>query len=156
MTQKTADQNKNSRRKGKKNAFKMNIIETLSKCQDFGDPEKTYENLTTIKKKVLDSKDKKKCLSIIDALANEDRFVIFDTLREKDRCVCELEAILQKSQASVSHHLKILQNAKLIHGWKKGKFTHYSIITSTVEFFRDYLRNWLTEIENIVNIEHLL
>jgi ArsR family transcriptional regulator len=53
--------------------------------------------------------------------------IIFSTLKEKDRCVCELEAILKKSQSSISHHLQILEETGVIKGWKKGKFTYYGI-----------------------------
>ena len=41
--------------------------------------------------------------------------------------ILKLEAILNISQPSISHHLKILEDAGIIRGWKKGKFTYYGI-----------------------------
>ncbi|GAH16082.1 unnamed protein product, partial [marine sediment metagenome] len=37
-------------------------------------------------------------------------------------CVCELETILNKSQSTISHHLRKLVVAGLIQGYKKQKY----------------------------------
>jgi ArsR family transcriptional regulator len=71
--------------------------------------------------------------TFLNALSNNERLIIFSSLKEKDRCVCELEAILNKSQSSISHHLKILEEAGVIKGWKKGKFTYYGIENDVVK-----------------------
>lgn len=68
-----------------------------------------------------------KLVNIFSTLGNIERMIIVNALREKDRCVCELEAILDKSQPSISHHLRELEKLSLIRGWKKGKFTYYSL-----------------------------
>jgi ArsR family transcriptional regulator len=42
-------------------------------------------------------------------------------------CVCDLVAPLGKSQPTVSHHLKILSDAGLVHGDRRGKWVWYSL-----------------------------
>lgn len=76
-------------------------------------------------------------IKFFNALANKKRLMIINILKEKDRCVCELEALLDESQPSISHHLKILEKASLIRGWKKGKFTHYDIIKEQISSYLD-------------------
>ena len=61
------------------------------------------------------------------ALASKERLIIINALKEQDRCVCELETILDKSQSTISHHLRKLVVAGLIQGYKKQKFTYYHL-----------------------------
>ena len=42
-------------------------------------------------------------------------------------CVCDFVAPLGKSQPTVSHHLKILSEAGLVHGDRRGKWVWYSL-----------------------------
>lgn len=73
-------------------------------------------------------------IEFLNVLGNKDRLMIIKTLFEKgEQCVCELEAILDKSQPSISHHLRALERIGLIRGWKKGKFTYYMIILENFE-----------------------
>lgn len=42
-------------------------------------------------------------------------------------CVCDFVGPLGKSQPTVSHHLKILAEAGLVHGERRGKWVWYSL-----------------------------
>lgn len=42
-------------------------------------------------------------------------------------CVCDFVGPLGKSQPTVSHHLKILSEAGLVHGDRRGKWVWYSL-----------------------------
>jgi ArsR family transcriptional regulator len=42
-------------------------------------------------------------------------------------CVCDFVTPLGKSQPTVSHHLKILSEAGLVHGDRRGKWVWYSL-----------------------------
>ena len=127
---------------------KMKIIETLSNCEDFGNPEQHYESLLQIKKSFALNLEKKKLCDILEALGSTERLLILDALAEKDRCICELEAILAKAQPSISHHIKVLEDAGLIQGWKKGKFTHYSLVKRQIKEFKSIMIEWLDKIDN--------
>lgn len=54
-------------------------------------------------------------------------------------CVCELTGPLGKSQPTVSHHLKVLVQAGLIKGDKRGRWTWYSVVPERVEALRGAL-----------------
>jgi len=83
-------------------------------------------------------------VKFVNAVANKKRLIIINILKKKDRCVCELEAVLDESQPAISHHLKILENAGLIRGWKKGKFTHYDIVNEQIISYLNTLNQKLT------------
>lgn len=42
-------------------------------------------------------------------------------------CVCEFVEPIGKSQPTISHHLKILGDAGLVHGDRRGKWVWYSL-----------------------------
>lgn len=42
-------------------------------------------------------------------------------------CVCEFVGPLGRSQGTISHHLRILGEAGLVHGERRGKWVWYSI-----------------------------
>jgi ArsR family transcriptional regulator, arsenate/arsenite/antimonite-responsive transcriptional repressor len=42
-------------------------------------------------------------------------------------CVCEFTGAIGKSQGTISHHLKILAGAGLVHGDRRGKWVWYSL-----------------------------
>lgn len=46
---------------------------------------------------------------------------------EGEICVCEFVGPLGRSQGTVSHHLKILADAGLVHGERRGKWVWYSL-----------------------------
>jgi ArsR family transcriptional regulator len=46
---------------------------------------------------------------------------------EGEVCVCEFVEPLAKSQPTVSHHLKVLSAAGLVHGDRRGKWVWYSL-----------------------------
>ena len=46
---------------------------------------------------------------------------------EGEICVCEFVGPLGRSQGTVSHHLKILSDAGLVHGDRRGKWVWYSL-----------------------------
>lgn len=114
----------------------------LCSCNDITDANSYYGELHKFGENLRKDMLINNLLSFLNALNNKERFIIFNSLKEKDRCVCELEVILNKSQSSISHHLRILEEAGVIKGWKKGKFTYYGIenkivkmnLTSLIEF----------------------
>jgi ArsR family transcriptional regulator len=66
----------------------------------------------------------------IRGLADPARLRVLSILAaspEGEVCVCDLVAPLGKSQPTVSHHLKILSDAGLIEGQRRGKWVWYSL-----------------------------
>ena len=54
-------------------------------------------------------------------------------------CSCNLVEPLGKSQPTVSHHLKVLTEAGLISGDKRGRWIWYSIVPERMAQLRDAL-----------------
>lgn len=123
----------------------MELITTLSKCEDIEDASKYYDKLLIYRKEIFNEPDFIDLSKQLEAFSHIDRILILRILMEKDRCVCELEAILGKSQSNISYHLRILENLNLIKGWKKGKFTHYSVVQKSLENFKDLFNNWISD-----------
>ena len=56
-----------------------------------------------------------------------------------EACVCELVEPLGRSQPTVSHHLKILANAGLIVGDKRGRWVWYRPVPGKLGLLRSVL-----------------
>jgi DNA-binding transcriptional ArsR family regulator len=121
---------------------KAKIKDTLCGCDDCSDGEIYFKNLQKIGKDLKFNDMLNSLLEFFNALGNKERLVILTALMNKERCVCELEAILDKSQPSISHHLRELEKAGLIRGWKKGKYTYYTLIK---EEFKEHIANLIQE-----------
>lgn len=98
-----------------------------------------FQNLQNLGEIIEGHDNFKNMLDFFYALGNRERLKIIVALKENDHCVCELEAILDKSQPSISHHLRILESVGLIRSFKKGKFTHYDLVKEEVISFVDLI-----------------
>jgi ArsR family transcriptional regulator, arsenate/arsenite/antimonite-responsive transcriptional repressor len=54
-------------------------------------------------------------------------------------CACELVEPLGKSQPTVSHHLKVLREAGLVEGDKRGTWVWYRVVPAMLDRLRDSL-----------------
>ena len=64
---------------------------------------------------------------ILKALSDENRLTIIGMLLRHDLCVGALSKHLDISEAAVSQHLKVLREAGLVTGEKRGYYTHYMV-----------------------------
>lgn len=55
------------------------------------------------------------------------RLRILYVLFESEMCVCDLAQLLQMGQSAISHHLRILKQAKLVTFRRDGKAIIYSL-----------------------------
>ena len=58
---------------------------------------------------------------------------------EGEVCSCNLEEPLGKSQPTVSHHTRVLAEAGLIEGEKRGRWTWWHLVPEQVERIRALL-----------------
>ena len=78
----------------------------------------------------LDTADATELASGFSALADPVRLRVLSILAaspEGEVCVCDFVEPLAKSQPTVSHHLKILSEAGLVQGDRRGKWVWYSL-----------------------------
>lgn len=63
------------------------------------------------------------------ALGDPVRWAIVRELRGGTRCACELSDVAAISPPLLSHHLKVLREAGLISGEKRGRWVDYTLDT---------------------------
>lgn len=59
------------------------------------------------------------------ALGDRTRLLILHLLRDRERCVRDLVDELEMAQATVSHHLRILVEARLVVCHRRGRENYY-------------------------------
>jgi len=78
----------------------------------------------------LDAEDAAELASGFSALSDPVRLRVLSMLAaapDGEVCVCDFVDPLGKSQPTISHHLKILSEAGLVHGDRRGKWVWYSL-----------------------------
>jgi ArsR family transcriptional regulator len=73
---------------------------------------------------------------LFKALADPNRLRLLSIVKAADggeACVCELTGPLGLGQPTVSHHLKILVDAGLLHREKRGIWAYYSLVPGALE-----------------------
>lgn len=85
-------------------------------------------------------------IQVLKALADESRMNILKLLLKHNYCVRALANELGLTEATVSQHLKVLREAGLLTGEKRGYFMHYIVE-------REALHELAKEIEALAAIE---
>jgi|GEM_PF-53782 DNA-binding transcriptional ArsR family regulator len=55
------------------------------------------------------------------------RLKILQALYQRELCVCDLTAVLEANQSTISHQLRILRSKNLVKFRKEGKMVYYSL-----------------------------
>ncbi|MBR4080388.1 MAG: winged helix-turn-helix transcriptional regulator [Clostridia bacterium] len=63
----------------------------------------------------------------LKALGDPKRFLLLQLMSERGYCVRALARRSELSESAVSQHLKILREAGLVWGVKRGYYTHYRV-----------------------------
>ena len=75
------------------------------------------------------------------ALADPVRLRLFNLVAQAGEvCSCDLQGPLQKSQPTISHHTRILAEAGLITGTKRGRWVWWSVVPQRLDDLRSSLR----------------
>lgn len=76
--------------------------------------------------------------TVFAALADPVRLRLLSLIAAAgELCSCELVTPLGKSQPTVSHHTKVLAEAGLIAGDKRGRWVYWRVTPSRADFVRD-------------------
>jgi DNA-binding transcriptional ArsR family regulator len=70
---------------------------------------------------------------LFKALGDPTRIKILFALMNRELCVCDLAAVIDCSDSSVSHQLRILRTMKLVKFRRDGKVMYYSLDDAHVE-----------------------
>jgi ArsR family transcriptional regulator len=103
-----------------------NRCKPSSAC-DCGDAERLYPDL-------------EEAALLFKALADETRLSILRQLREQGEvCACDFLACCAVAQPTLSHHLKVLREAGLVVGDKRGLWVHYRLDEAQLARLRQLL-----------------
>lgn len=85
---------------------------------------------TPVAKVTLGVSQLEQAATLFAALADTTRLTILHLLAQSEGevCVCDITASFKLGQPTISHHLKILREAGLITGDKRGKWVYYSLV----------------------------
>jgi ArsR family transcriptional regulator len=64
---------------------------------------------------------------VLKAMAHPSRLLIIDELAERERCVCELTAMIGADMSTVSKHLALLKAAGIVEDEKRGLQVFYRL-----------------------------
>ncbi|MDP2183681.1 MAG: metalloregulator ArsR/SmtB family transcription factor [Actinomycetota bacterium] len=64
---------------------------------------------------------------LLKALADENRLRIVELLADGEKCICEIAAALDASDALASHHVKQLREAGIVRTRRVGRWLHCSL-----------------------------
>lgn len=85
---------------------------------------------------------------IFRGLGDPTRLRIMMLLLNAELCVCDLMAVLQLPQSTVSRHMGRLKSVGLVADSRYGKWVHYRLAhASAVSDLRDYLERNLVKLE---------
>ena len=76
------------------------------------------------------------------AMGDPTRLAILVMLRDCDGslCACDIEASFDLSQPTISHHLRQLKAAGLVHAQRRGSWMHFHLAPEGVEAIEAFVR----------------
>lgn len=75
----------------------------------------------------------RQAVRLFSLLAHPARLRILDELRREEACVCHLQAILRRPQPYISQQLRVLREAGVIEGHKRGLYVYYRLADERAE-----------------------
>jgi ArsR family transcriptional regulator len=90
------------------------------------------------------------------AMSEPNRVKMLKLLQQKELCVCELQALLDLAQPTISKHLKLLEDAGLVESYKEKLWVNYRLATGRdSKYAKNMLKNlsgWLKDDPDIANL----
>ena len=88
----------------------------------------------------LSAQDAEAAAAVLSALAEPIRLQLLSLVAtERPVCSCNLEGPLDRSQPTISHHTKVLADAGLLRGERRGKWTWWTVDSTALESVRRLL-----------------
>ena len=83
--------------------------------------------LETVNKKMKTEETYNEIAKLFKLLGDYNRLRIISALEHEELCVCELSLLLDMSQSSISHQLRLLRSNDMVKFRKKNKRVFYSL-----------------------------
>lgn len=85
------------------------------------------ECVNCVKEGMLDNETFTRVSDLFKVLGDYTRIRIIYALFKKELCVCDISEVLEMTQSSISHQLRILKAYRLVKFRKEGKVVYYSL-----------------------------
>jgi len=85
------------------------------------------ETVKHVKKKMLDENILLEVAENFKIFGDLTRLKILQALYQRELCVCDLTAVLEANQSTISHQLRVLRSKNLVKYRKEGKMAYYSL-----------------------------
>ena len=79
---------------------------------------------------------------VFAALSDPVRLRLFDLVRRAGStgvCSCDLTEPLERSQPTISHHLKVLRDAGLVQARREGTWLWYSVVEESLSSVQSFI-----------------
>jgi len=83
--------------------------------------------------------------NVFKALNDPTRREILELLKEKELTAGEIAEQFNMSWPSISHHLDLLKQAKLVDAEKEGQYIYYSLNTTVVDEILKWVMQFKTK-----------
>ena len=81
---------------------------------------------------------------LFKVLSDQSRMRLIAALLQVELCVCDLAELLEMSQSSVSHQLRVLRQSRLVRYRRDGKNAYYSLndehVGSVIQMALEHVR----------------
>lgn len=91
------------------------------------------ECVECVKKLMLEENKFSKLSELFKVFGDPTRLKIIYALLKKELCVCDIAEVVNMSQSSVSHQLRVLKATDLVKYRKEGKTVYYSLDDDHIE-----------------------
>ena len=107
----------------------------------YGEAMATAKSIPLTKRPLTDSSAQDLSVAFA-ALADPVRLRLFDLVRRAGStgvCSCDLVEPLERSQPTISHHLKVLREAGLVESRREGTWLWYSVVPDALKSAEAFL-----------------
>jgi DNA-binding transcriptional ArsR family regulator len=84
-------------------------------------------------------------LSITKALSDESRLRALIAVKDGELCLCQIIQVLGLSPATVSKHMNILEQARLVERARRGKWRYYRLASGAASGAVKRALEWVLE-----------
>ena len=97
---------------------------------------------------------------VMKALSDPGRVRIVKLLAGRELCACEIIRALGLAQPTISRHMKVLADAGLVAGRKKGSWVHYRLPENPASPYAramlEHLSRWLEDDRGVADLRRVL
>jgi ArsR family transcriptional regulator len=93
-------------------------------CEAFAFDKDKVERVSAV---MIDDVEAYELAATFKALGDQARAKILHALSKEELCVCDISTLLNMSESSTSHHLRVLRSLRLVKFRKEGRMVFYSL-----------------------------